>query len=128
MSTLTPFCDDTKIPQYIPVPLFILRENFSLTTKLVYGCMLSRAISSRKTKKFRDEHGIFICISIKEIANYIGRKESVVKEALNTLVEVGYIKKKRRGRGFSNKYYIYLPEDSQKFDTIDSWISDYQEP
>lgn len=112
MRKFIPFGEDTNIAPYIPLPTFIMHEDFSYTTKLIYCFMLHRATNSRKNSAFRDENGIFIHASIQEMCEFVKRKEFVVKESIKVLNEAGYIKRKRMGRGISNKYYIYIPANT----------------
>lgn len=112
MRKFVPFSEDTNFAPYIPLPAFIMHEDFSYTAKLIYCFMLHRATNSRKNGAFRDKNGIFIHASIQEMCDFVKRKEYVVKEAVKVLDEAGYIKRKRMGRGISNKYYVYIPIDN----------------
>lgn len=104
---------------YIMIPKYILKEKIPQTAKIVYAYMLSRATGSAKKPKYQDEKGTFIRVSVSELSMELGRGRSVINDAINALLEAGFIEKKRVGLNQSNKYYVMVPLDNQKTKDLD---------
>lgn len=113
------FQKDVIYAPFIPIPEYIWKEEISQTAKMVYGYMLWRALGSAQNEDYQDVKGAFIHISVNELAKDLGRGRSVINDAINALLEVGFIEKKRRGLNRSNKYYIMVPLDNQKTKDLD---------
>ena len=120
MSTLVPFCKGSKFAPYFPIPLYIIRSGLPWTAILVYGFMLSRIIGSSENPLFHDKNGVFIYASIDEMAEDLGRGRTAIHDAVNRLVESGFIVKKRMGLNHSNKYYVMIPSDNRKNERPDN--------
>ncbi|MDO5294129.1 MAG: replication initiator protein A [bacterium] len=101
---------DTKLPQYIPLPQFLLTMKLSQTAKLLYGILLSRTTLSQKNNMTDDSGHASVIYPINHLAYDMNRTEMTIKNALLELVEADLLKKKRQGFGTPNHLYVLLPD------------------
>ena len=92
-------------------PKFLIGEHrINETAKILYCVLLDRARLSLKSEKWIDGSGnAFISFPLKELANTINKSEMTVKAALRALENFGYIERKRRGGGLTNRIYVKIP-------------------
>lgn len=104
----------TVFPPYMFFPKFLIGERrINETAKILYCVLLDRARLSLKSEKWIDGSGnAFISFPLKELANVIGKSEMTVKAALRALESFGYIERKRRGGGLTNRIYVKIPSSS----------------
>ena len=104
----------TVFPPYMFFPKFLIGERrINETAKILYCVLLDRARLSLKSEKWIDGSGnAFISFPLKELANVIGKSEMTVKAALRALESFGYIERKRRGGGLTNRIYVKIPFSS----------------
>ena len=100
----------TKLPQYLPMPKFLMELPLSNTARYIYTLLLNRAQYSQM-KEMVDEQGrVYIFYPIHQIAEKAGKGETTVKVALNQLVDAGILEKISEGRGRANRLYVLFPD------------------
>lgn len=101
----------TGFSNYMFFPKFLIGEHrINETAKILYCVLLDRARLSLKSEKWIDGSGnAFVSFPLKELANIIGKSEMTIKTALRALENFGYIERKRRGGGLTNRIYVKIP-------------------
>lgn len=85
-------------------------EKIGHTELLVFSLLYDRAQLSKRNPEFVDEYGrVFVYFAIPTLAATLHRGETVIKTALKRLEAFGYIERKHRGRGNSDRIYLILP-------------------
>ncbi|MFI3171280.1 MAG: replication initiator protein A [Eubacteriales bacterium] len=100
---------ETKLPQYIPVPQFLVPMKLSQTAKLLYGVLLSRTTLSQKNNMIDEKGNVYVIYPIQQLALHLNRTEMTIKNAIQELVGAQLLEKRRRGFGMPNHLYILLP-------------------
>jgi len=101
---------DSKLPQYLPYPLFLLDMKISMTAKAVYALLLRRS-SLSQSNHWEDELGrVFIFFPIDAIAADLHKGRTTIKHALNELENCGLLERHRHIAGTANRLYIRLPK------------------
>lgn len=101
---------NTPLPPFLPIPKFILRCEFSLNAKLLYGFLLNRTTLSQKNNWVNEEGHVYIIYTIRQMAEDLDRSERTVKNALNELEGAGLIQRERQGWNQPNHIYLILPD------------------
>ena len=101
---------NTPLPEFVPLPKFILRSGLSINARLLYGLLLNRAMLSRKNGWVDGQGRVYIVYPIRRMAEDLDRSERTVKNALNELSSAGYLRRVRRGFSQPNRLYVLLPE------------------
>lgn len=105
---------DTKLPAYLPYPLFLLEADLTFTAKMVYMLLLDRTTLSQKNG-WMDENGhIFVIFTIISLASVIKRSPMTVKNTLNELESAELIERKRQGFSAPSHIFVKLPALGQK--------------
>ena len=106
---------DTRVPQNIPFPRFLLDMKLSHTAKLIYSVLLYRANLS-KINGWIDEQGrVYITFSLESIMETIHKTRTPVKNAMRELYNADLIERKRNYSA-PNTIYIKLPTEGLKTD------------
>ena len=106
---------DTRVPQNIPFPRFLLDMKLSHTAKLIYSVLLYRANLS-KINGWIDEQGrVYITFSLESIMETIHKTRTPVKNAMRELYNADLIERKRNYSA-PNTIYIKLPSEGLKTD------------
>lgn len=106
---LKPFCLDSGLVNYYPVPRKLLLMDLPATAVLLYAVLLDRATLSRKNR-FADEQGqVFVIYPIEKLAQTLSVSETAVKRHLKTLEALGLIRRTRPKRNGPNRIFLYLP-------------------
>ncbi len=100
---------NTKLPQYISFPCFLLELKLSFLSMLIYALLLNRATLSAKNGWMNAEGSIYVYYPIASLAEAVGRKESVVKDALRTLRKNNLIETLVEGQSRASKIFIKIP-------------------
>ena len=101
---------DTKLPQYLPYPLFLLDMKISMTAKAVYALLLRRS-SLSQFNHWEDELGrVFIIYPIDAIAADLHKGRTTIKHTLNELESCGLLERQRQTTGTANLLYVRLPQ------------------
>lgn len=100
---------NSKLGNYIPVPVCLLTSEFSSTTLLIYGSLLNRAMLSQKNDWHSNSGEVYVRFSIEELAKYVGKGVSTIKASLKELDEAGFIHRKRIDL-YTTLIYVNAPE------------------
>ena len=110
------FQKDTKLPQYIPFPRFLLPLDIGLTAKVLYSLILSRTTLSAREEncdKWSDDMGhVYVFYTQEHMAEDLNRALSTVKTALQELEQYRLIERVRQGLGRPNRIYIIFPTNA----------------
>ena len=102
---------DTKLPDFLMCPRFIVRYHLSGTAVCMYMLLYERARMSQKSDKWTDQDGnVFELYTLSELMAGLGRSRRCVQNTLNELSEAGLIRKEFLFPGRVNKIYILLPD------------------
>ena len=109
---------NTKLPQYVPMPKFLTELQLSNTERYIYTLLLSRAQYSQKNGMVDQQGRVYIFYPIHQLAEKSQKGTTTVKLALKHLIEIGILEKVSEGRGKANRLYLLFPdaELGQKFD------------
>lgn len=98
---------DTKLPQYIPLPQFLISMKLSQSAKLLYGVLLSRSTLSQKNNRVDENGHVYVIYPINHLADSLNGTEVTIKNALQELVDAGLLKKRRQGLGTPNHLDVF---------------------
>lgn len=99
---------DTKIPQYLPFPNYLLQLDISQTARVLYALLLNRATLSQKNEWVDEQGHIFIVFPIGELADEMRKGKTTIKSALNELSEAGLLERIRTDFGRANHLYVKI--------------------
>ena len=105
---------DTRLPPYLPYPRFLLQEDLTQTSKLLYALLLDRATLSQANGWLDEDGRIYLVFPIERIAAALDKSAMTVKTALSELEDAGLIERRRTGFSKPNRIYVKLPTDGQK--------------
>ena len=93
------------------IPAILLEDEeykkISDTAKLLYGILLSRLALSKKNNWIEKEtNRVYILYNRNDIAKKMGKCPATISNAMNQLLEVGLIKRKRQGQGKADMLYV----------------------
>ena len=97
---------------FLQVPKLLLKhkafENLDMGAKMLYSLFLDRnSLSSENLSNFTDAEGrVFIIFTNEEIMNTLSISEKTAIKLTKQLVDIGLIKKKRRGLGLPSLIYV----------------------
>lgn len=96
---------------YAIFPLDLIQnENYSFLSceeKLLYMLLLNRAnISAKNTKIFKDDKGVFVFYSNKQIQNHLHCSNKTAIKLLTNLESAGLIRKEYQKNGLPLKIYV----------------------
>ncbi len=109
----------TEFKSFVPAPTYILENaELNFTEKCVYLELLARmrlsqtntSLAGGKGKWVNEKNEVYIYYPIIELAEKIGRGESAIKNALNSLEKQGLLRRERQGQGKANKIYLQYPK------------------
>ena len=104
---------DTRLPQFVPLPRFILVSEHTMNAKMLYAILLDRTMLSQN-KGWKNEDGhVYVIFTIKQMADNLQRSERTVKTALNELEKAGLITRVRQGWNRANLIFLKMPDDVQ---------------
>ena len=113
-SELRPFCLDSNLAGYLPVPRELLDMELPGTAILLYAVLLDRGTLSRKNR-FADERGhVYVVYPIQKLAEALSLSETAVKRSLKTLTDWGLIRRVRPRKNGPSHLYLNLPAGSIK--------------
>ena len=111
---LRPFCLDSALTGYLPLPRELLRMEKPATALLLYAVLLDRATLSQKNR-YADETGhVYVIYPIEKLAETLSISETAVKLHLKTLEDCGLIERKRSKRNGPSQILLNLPAGSIK--------------
>ena len=71
---------DSALPPFIPVPRFMLGDEYTTNAKLTYGLLLSRATLSQKTNWASEEGNVYVIYTIKQLSVDLNKCQRPVKK------------------------------------------------
>ena len=97
--------------RFYQIPAILLEDEeykkISDTAKLLYGILLSRLALSKKNNWIEKEtNRVYILYNRNDIAQKMGKSPNTISNAMNQLLEVGLIKRKRQGQGKADMLYV----------------------
>lgn len=97
--------------RFYQIPAVLLEDDeykkISDTAKILYGILLSRLAMSKKNNWIEeDTNRVYILYNRNDIAKKMGRSPNTISNAMNQLLEVGLIKRKRQGQGKADMLYV----------------------
>lgn len=111
---LRPFCLDSALTGYLPLPRELLRMEKPATAMLLYAVLLDRATLSQKNR-YADEAGhVYVIYPIEKLAETLSISETAVKRHLKTLEDRGLIRRTRPKQNGPSHVYLNLPAGSIK--------------
>lgn len=94
-------------------PRFLLNNDLSETTKILYMILLDRTRLSIKNGGWSNNQGhVYIHFTISELADTLNKSEMTIKNSLSALDKAGLIYRQRQGIGLPNKIYVKLPSEA----------------
>ena len=97
----------------MPLPRFILRDEYSINAKLLYALLLGRTQLSQKSGWVSEDGDVYVIYTIRQMANDLNRSERTVKAALAELENAGLIIRVRQGWNRANRIFLQLPDEVQ---------------
>ena len=97
----------------MPLPRFILRDEYSINAKLLYALLLGRTQLSQKSGWVSEDGDVYVIYTIRQMANDLNRSERTVKAALAELENAGLIIRVRQGWNRANRIFLRLPDEAQ---------------
>ena len=76
----------TKLPAYLPMPRFLIRNPISTTAKLLYTQLLSKAQLSQKNAWIDSQGRVYFIYPIHQMAVDMDKSITTIKDALRELV------------------------------------------
>ena len=111
---LCPFCLDSALTGYLPLPRELLRMEKPAAALLLYAVLLDRATLSQKNRYANETGHIYVIYPIEKLAETLSISETAVKRHLKTLSDCGLIERKRPKRNGPSQILLNLPEGSIK--------------
>lgn len=102
----------TKLPNYIPMPRFLVDMPISSTAKLVYASLYGRILLSKQNDWVDESGRVYVMYTIASMAAEIGKSETTIKNAYKELEKVGLLQRVTTIKGKPNRLYVMLPEDN----------------
>lgn len=105
--------------RFYQIPAVLLEDDeykkISDTAKILYGILLSRLAMSKKNNWIEeDTNRVYILYNRNDIAKLMGRGTSTISCAMNQLINVGLVKKKKQGLGKSDILYVMNFSSAEK--------------
>ena len=102
------FTPDTRLPPYLPFPLFLLRSDLSMTACAIYALLLYRAVLSAKNG-WTDEQGwVYVIYPEEDLGKTLGRGRTAVSRALGDLEAAGLLERRPQPDHPANRLYVKL--------------------
>ena len=101
----------SRLPPYIPYPLFLLESSLSMTACTLFALLLHRALLSQKNG-WADENGrVYVIYPVDELCEAMKRGRTAVRDALSELENAGLLERCSQGYNKPNRIYLRLPKD-----------------
>jgi DNA-binding transcriptional ArsR family regulator len=102
---------ETRLPEFIPLPKFIVRGEYSVNAKLLYGLLLSRTMLSRHSGWYEENGAAYVIYTVESMAKDLGKSVRTAAQALKELSDNGLVEKVHQGTGRPNKLLLRLPSE-----------------
>lgn len=109
MNEVTPFCLNTGLTDFFPLPRRILELPLSSTAKLAYGVLLDRGTLSRKNRYANEAGEIYVIYTIERLARTLGKGTTAVKRCLKELEKAELIRRERCGMNAPSRIFLSIP-------------------
>lgn len=103
---------NTKLPNYIPMPRFLVDIPISSTAKLVYASLYGRILLSKQNNWVDESGRVYVVYTIASMAAEISKSETTVKNVYKELEKAGLLQRMSTVKGKPNRLYVMLPEDN----------------
>lgn len=110
MDMTEPFCRNTALTGYFPLPRDILDFSLSGTAILLYAVLLDRGTLSQKSGYTNQAGQVFVIYTIAHLAQTARKSVATVKRALAELEQAGLIRREHLGWNKPSRIFLYLPE------------------
>ena len=125
------FKPNTRISNFIPLPRFVLTEDMTTSSKVIYGLLVARTMLSQKEEnqpRWTDALGrIYITYSFRNLAIDSKLSKSTVSAAMAELKQIGLVESRRSGYNMPNRIYVkYMSDPESK--NGETQISEHQKP
>lgn len=107
---------DTTVSAFVMLPAAVAtNESLSMTARIAYGILLSRAtLSQRKADDWSDDNGRIYCIySVAALAKQLHRGKTATQAALAELESNDLLVRVRQGYNRPNRLYVKVPIDDR---------------
>ena len=104
------FTRDTRLPPYLPFPLFLLRSGLSMTACTLYALLLHRALLSARNGWTDVEERVFVLFTEEDLGRALGRGRTAVSRALGDLEAAGLLERQAQPDHPANRLYVKLPQ------------------
>ena len=106
------YTGEFEISNYLIFPRTMLRLGLNATETAVYMLLLDRARLSAQKGGWKDEMGyVYLFYPILSLSKDLGRGETAVRDALQSLEQRDLICRRRQGRGKPNRLYVKIPRE-----------------
>ncbi len=102
---------NTKLPQYLPMPKFLTELPLSNTERYIYTLLLHRAQLSQANGMVDEQGRVYIFYPIHQLAEKAGKGITTIKSSLKHLIEAGILEKVSEGKGRANRLYLLFPDE-----------------
>lgn len=109
MKKTEPFCRDTALTGYFPLPREILEFPLSGTAVLLYAVLLDRGTLSQKSGYANQAGQVYVIYTIEHLAETLHKGITAVKRCLNELEAAGLIRRERPGMTCPSRIFLFLP-------------------
>ena len=111
---LKPYCQDTALTGYMPIPRELIAMGLPSTAVLIYGALLDRATLSQKNH-YTDAGGwVYVIYPVQRLADTFHISDTAVKRHLRELEARGLVKRRREVKNGASHIYLNLPAGSDK--------------
>ena len=106
------YTGEFEINNFLIFPRSMLKLGLNATETAVYMLLLDRARLSAQKGGWTDEMGyVYLFYPILSLSEDLGRGETAVRDALQSLEQRDLICRRRQGRGKPNRLYVKLPRE-----------------
>lgn len=111
MNETKPFCTDTALCGYMPLPRQVLTFQLSSTAMVLYAALLDRATLSQKNRLCDLAGQVYVVYPIEHLAETLGKGKTAIKSCLKELSHAGLIDVRQPVKNRPNQIYLNIPAD-----------------
>ena len=97
---------ETKLPLYLPYPVFLLKTNLSQTARVLYALLLHRATLSQKNHWVDEQNRLYVIYPISDLAAFLGKSTTTIKAAMNELRNADLLVSRKQGFCRANRLFL----------------------
>ena len=105
---------DTTVSAFVMLPAAVAtNETLSMTARIAYGILLSRAMLSQKNSDdwTNDDGQVYCFFPVGDLAKQLDRGKTQTESALNELERNGLLYREKIGFNRPNRLYVKVPLD-----------------